>query len=106
MSSGEANMMFIGAVLKQKPDFLIIDELERGLSVKNQLTLAYAMAKHVRKGSLTQLVCSCHSQTIIEFWETIGIVDLFDVEQNKIVTWKDYYRTQLEKTEIIFAQFG
>lgn len=105
MSSGEGSLLFLSRVLKKNPDLLILDELDRGLSVKNQLILGISLLIKIKNNVLPQLIVSCHSHSIIDLWEKSGddILQIFDVEANKTVTWDEYYFTQLQKVNKFFG---
>lgn len=106
MSSGEASILFLSRIFKKQPDFLIVDEIDRGLSIKNQLIIAIGILNKIYSKNIQQVILSCHSQSMVEMWQT-GFNDyfqLFDVESNKTLTWDEYHSSQLDKAMSFFQK--
>ena len=88
-SHGETMFPFVNAVKDFKDIAVLIDELEAGLSLKNQIKISNTLKQVIKRNC--QVIISTHSYIIMKEADVV-----FDMESKKWILSKDYLSTLLE----------
>lgn len=93
-SSGQVSLSLIqSANFKEFKDGLIVlDEPERGLSIRNQRALG-KMLGQISFYKNCQLIMTCHSEIVLKALSEIG-AEFFEVKERKIVTYDEFLKMQ------------